>query len=189
MRFLSHLGVLLLLTAPVWAKDYKAYAKDSKVGFSISHFADRAEGKFGQFHGTLHFNSQDPASSSVEFQVGTNSIDTRNQERDSHLRGTDYFDSGRFPEMTFQSKSFRKVGSNKYMVTGPLTIKGVSKPVTVPVKLVEDKMLWATGVQALRFESTFEINRLDFGVGGENAFLGNEVRIELRLEFHDEAGH
>lgn len=178
--------VLLLLSGTAWADDaYKVVPDRSTVGFSISHFASRATGTFHAFDGTLRFSKKLPEQSSISFVVQVNSLDTKSRARDSSIRDKEYFDTATHPTMTFTSTGFRRVKGDRYMVTGTLTIKGHSKPISVPVELTETTTLWATGQEALRFQVTFEVDRTEFGVGGESSLLGSEVAIDLDLEFRN----
>lgn len=178
---------LLLLAMPAVAKGaYTARSDASQVGFTLRHFANKASGNFDRFGGTLNFEKSNPEASQVTFSVDVNSVDTANSERDEHLRNKDYFDTTTYPKMTFESKAFKKVGKDKYMVTGPLTIKGHSKNISVPVTLERSQTLWATGEEALTFQCQFTIDRTEFGVGEASSLLGSEVTIDLNLEFRRE---
>ncbi len=160
-------------------------ASHSRVAFSLRHFTGTAEGKFKKYKGTLDFNAEHPEKSKISFEVDVASIDTDNGSRDKHLREEEYFDVANHPKMTFRNTSFRKTGQNKFMVTGPLTIKGHTKTVTIPVSLERQDTLWATGETLLHFESTFTLDRTEFGVGEASSLLGSEVTVHLDLEFRD----
>jgi polyisoprenoid-binding protein YceI len=178
--------LLLCLTSGLAAlarQPHRAVAPDSKVAFSISHLTNRAHGKFQKFDGTLSFVKDKPEACHVQFRVDTASIDTGNSGRDENLRGKEYFSVAEFPSMTFESKAFKKVGNNKYMVTGPITIKGRSKNISVPVTLTKTGTTWATGEDVLRFTGNFEVDRTEFGVGEASSLLGSEVAITLDVEF------
>lgn len=185
------IGVALLftlaMTAWAGAQNYRATTADSKIAFSISHLTNTATGRFKKFEGRLSFSKEKPETSVVRFSVETASIDTGNNSRDDNLRDEDYFSVASFPTMTFESKSFRKVGPNKYMVTGPLVIKGHSKNISVPVTLARSGTTWATGEDVLRFQGTFEVDRTEFGVGEASSLLGSTVTVKLDLEFRGAA--
>lgn len=179
------LGAVLLFGLAAWGKapSYRVSAPDSKVAFSISHLTNTANGRFTKVQGSLSFLKDKPDASWVEVSVDTASIDTGNRSRDSNLREAEYFAVNEFPSMTFQSKSFRKVASNKFMVTGPLVIKGRSKNISVPVTLTRTGTTWATGESVLRFQGSFTVDRTEFGVGEASSLLGSEVTVKLDLEF------
>lgn len=173
----------LLATPGLAEESFKVFPKESKIGFTLRHFANKASGTFGQYSGTLDFSKKSPQNSKVSFSVDVNTVDTANTKRDDHLREAEYFDVAKYPKMTFESKVFKEVGKNRYMVTGPLTIKGHTKNVSVPVRLEKSQTLWASGEEALEFSCQFKIDRTEFGVGEESSLLGSEVTIDLLLEF------
>lgn len=175
---------LLLLSSLASAKGgYRVVTDPSAVKFSISHLTNRAKGKFNKFEGNLNFSKSKPDESTVNFAVDVESIDTGNSSRDSALRAEEYFAVSQYPKMTFQSKGFKQVGKEKFMVTGALTIKGHSKNISVPVTLTKTGTTWATGEDILRFKGEFSVDRSEFGVGGSSALLGSEVSVTLDLEF------
>ena len=177
--------LLLLMGSGAIAKPgtYTVIGSDSKVGFSLRHLTGRANGVFKKFEGTLVFSPSKPDGSSIRFTVDVDSVDTQNTTRDEHLRGEEYFGVAKHPQMTFVSKAFKKVGPDKFMVTGALTIKGVAKNVSVPVTLVKTGTTWATGEEILRFKATFDVDRTEFGVGDSSSLLGSAVSIALDLQF------
>jgi polyisoprenoid-binding protein YceI len=182
------LAAMLLLPAIAAAQPavYKADPVHSKVGFSIRHLVSEVDGRFTNFDGTIKFDPQHPADSSVQFTVQAASINTGNEDRDKHLKSPDFFDAQKFPTLTFTSTKVTPKGGNAFDVTGNLTIHGVTKTVTVPAKFrgaVKSPMGERAG-----FDSSFTINRLDYGVAwnraieGSGAMLGDDVDIAIRLE-------
>lgn len=183
-RVSALLMVWALLAGIAVAKgSYRVAEKESKVGFSISHLTNTATGKFTKFSSQLNFQQAHPEKSTVSFAVEVASVDTGNSGRDSSLRGDEYFAAAKYPQMTFESKIFKKVGDNQFMVTGPLTIKGHTKNISVPVTLTKTGVTWATGEDVLTFKAAFVIDRTEFGVGEASSLLGSEVSIALNLEF------
>ncbi len=180
---LGFLLCLMSLQSGLAQSRYKVREDTSRVSFTLRHFANQASGKFKDFSGDLSFSKASPETSSISFSVDAASVDTANSTRDSHLRGQEYFDVASHPKMTFESRAFKKVGKNRFMVTGPLTMRGQSKNITVPVVLQRSQTLWATGEEALQFSCQFSIDRTDFGVGESSSLLGSEVSIDLNLEF------
>ena len=178
---------LLLLSSQLGLSQehFRVIPSSSKVGFSLRHFTGRADGHFNRYSGTLDFDENAPDKSKISFEVDVPSVDTANGKRDDHLRDTEYFDATKYPKMTFKSESFKKTGKKSYMVTGPLTIKGHTENVTVPVILDRKTTLWATGEDSLIFEVTFNIDRTKFGVGESSSLLGSDVKIDLELEFRN----
>jgi polyisoprenoid-binding protein YceI len=159
----------------------------SSVTFKIRHLISKVTGGFNDFTGTVKGNPEDPTKASVEFTIQAASIDTRNADRDAHLRNADFFDVEKFPEITFVSTKIVSAGEDLYKIYGKFTMLGVTKEIILPVTLngtVTDP--W--GNLRAGFEITFQINRKDYGMiwnkgldqGG--MILGDEVEIFIALE-------
>lgn len=147
-------------TETVWAVD-KAH---SKVGFSVTHLLiTEVEGYFKDFVLVVKAPKDDFSDAQIDFKARTASIFTDNDKRDEHLRSDDFFNSEKYPEMTFKSKSFKKVSNNKYKLTGDLTIRDVTKEITLDVEYngsVKDP--W--GNTKAGFNVTGTLNRFDYGL-------------------------
>ena len=159
----------------------------SEVGFQVRHLMSKVRGSFGEFDGSLTVDAAAPALSSVAFTVKTASVDTNEPKRDEHLRSADFFDAARFPEIRFVSKSVKAAGANRFEVTGDLTLRGVTKQVTLPVTFLGiQKDPW--GNEKAGFETAVTLNRKDFGVSWNKALdqggaiLGDEVAVTIALE-------
>ena len=157
----------------------------STVGFTVRHaMVTKVRGNFNDFEATLTVNQENPTESKVEATVETGSVDTRNADRDAHLRTPDFFDTDNHPQMTFASTAFDVDASGNGTVTGDLTIKGTTKPVTFDVETfgVEEDPF---GNTRLGFEARTEINRKDFGIDFEaplnsgGALVGEKIAIEI----------
>lgn len=179
---LSILTLLLALPAVAAAADtYNVDTAHSTVGFSVRHIFTRVPGEFNDFAGTIVYDAANPAGSSVDFTVQAASIDTDNERRDGHLKSADFFDVENHPTLTFKSKKVAGSGDD-LQVTGDLTIRGVTKEVTVPVEV-----LGAAGGKA-GFAAEFKIDRLAYGVTwnrameGGGAMLDDEVTIRIDVE-------
>jgi polyisoprenoid-binding protein YceI len=161
----------------------------SSVKFNIEHLViSEVEGKFKTYNGTVSASKPDLTDAIIDFSVDVNSIDTDNDMRDKHLVSADFFDAIKYPKMTFKSTSFKKVSGNKYLLSGNLTIHGITKPVKFDVTYggtAKD----GYGNTKAGFRATGKINRYDYGLkynsvteaGG--ATLGKEVEIDLKLQF------
>ncbi len=148
------------------------------IGFIVRHaMVTKVRGQFNDFESTINGDS-------VSATIKTASIDTNNAERDAHVKGEDFFNVEQFPEMTFKSTSFDVDDNGNGTVTGDLTIKGITKPVTLDVETegtAEDPF----GNLRLGFEAKTKINRTDFGIdfnaplntGG--VMLSDEIKIEI----------
>ena len=116
------------------ADSYKVDPVHSSVVFSIKHFGvTDFYGDFKQISGTVTFDTADPSKSSVELTVPVESLDTRNEKRDQHLKSPDFFNAKQFPAITFKSNKIEGSGDT-YKISGDLTIHGVTKPITVEFK-------------------------------------------------------
>ena len=147
------------------------------MGFSIRHTVSRVTGRFNSFHGTIVYDPDSPANSSVTANIEVASIDTNDERRDKDLRSANYFDAEKYPEITFVSTSVEKKGE-MLMVTGDLTMHGVTKQVVLPVEVL--------GVRPRRagFSAELKLRRSDFGVKDWSDManlVGDEVSITLQI--------
>ena len=159
----------------------------SRIGFVARHaMVTRVRGSFDEFEGTGHFDADDASKIKLDLTIKAESIDTRNDDRDGHLRSNDFFDMDNYPEITFASTQVEKVDNETYRVTGNLTIKGTTKPVTIDF----DYHGAATdpfGNQRIGLEGSATINRKDWGVewnapletGG--VLVGEKVTLEIEV--------
>ncbi len=165
-----------------WSLD-KAHGK---VGFTITHLMiSEVEGWFKNFDAKITGNNDDYSDASVEMTAQIISINTDNDKRDEHLKSADFFDATKYPTLTFKSKSFKKVGDNKYKVTGNLTIHGVTKSIELDATA-------RTGVNPMSkktvtgFKITGTLKRSDFALGNTfpAAILSDEVALIANAEFN-----
>lgn len=131
--------------------------------------------------GTIVVNEANPSRSSINLEVNADSVYTHNEQRDNHLRSPDFFNTRQFPTITFKSTQVRRVSANTVQVTGNLTIRGVTRPVTANV-VMTGKGKNPQGRDIIGFEATFNIKRSDFGIRYGLPGLGDEVRIILSVE-------
>ena len=112
--------------------DYTLDLAHTRIGFSARHaMVTKVRGQFNEFNGSVSLDAENPANSKVEITIKAASIDTRNADRDAHLRSNDFLAMEEFPEITFRSTHVAQTSDSNYDVTGDLTIRGVSRPVTV----------------------------------------------------------
>ena len=164
-------------------REFQVRQEDSNVGFSVYKWlVVKEEGRFRDFSGTVYFNLEDRGATKVDFTIQTASVDSRNEGRDGALRSDDYFDVGRYPTMTFRSVSSSAAENNMVMVEGDITIKGRTKRITIPVKVLGVHFANRTVGHIAGFESTFTLNRFDFNVGPSGStMIGSEVTIHLLI--------
>ena len=170
------------LTAGTWVID----PSHSSVEFTIRHLmVSKVRGRFGTFSGTITV-ADIPTASSVEVTIDPDSVDTRDSQRDDHLRSSDFFHVGSYPTWTFKSFLVEPYGEG-WSVTGDLTIKGVTRPVSFPVEYNGTQAHPMGGVRA-GFSAELEINRKDWDINfnaaleGGGLMLGDKVKINLEVE-------
>ena len=136
----------------------------TRIGFSARHaMVTTVRGSFNDFTGSFHADLEDMDNSTVEITLQVASIDTRNQQRDDHLRSPDFFDVEKWGEITFKSTQIEEVGDHAYVVSGDLTIRDVTKAVTIPLELL-GVQTDAFGALRAGFEGSRRINRRDYGL-------------------------
>ena len=174
------------LTAPATLTGaYAVDATHSRIGFVARHaMVTKVRGSFNEFEGAGYFDVENPASSQLRLTIQAASIDTRNADRDAHLKGNDFFDMEAYPEITFASTGVEQLDAENYRVTGDLTIKGVTKPVSVDFEYT------GTAVdpynnQRIGFEGSTTVNRKDWGVSWNAALDAGGVLVseKVTLEF------
>ncbi|SOE01598.1 YceI family protein [Blastococcus haudaquaticus] len=161
-------------------------ASHSTVGFSVRHMmVSKVRGYFREFAGEI-VTAADPAQSTVTATVNMDSIDTRQEQRDAHIRSADFFDVGNHTEMTFRSTSVSTDGAD-WTVAGDLTIKGITKPVTLELELNGFGPDAYGGTRA-GFSAKTEISRKAYGVDidmpmdGGGVVVGDKISVELEIE-------
>jgi polyisoprenoid-binding protein YceI len=159
----------------------------SEILFKVKHLViSSVSGKFKQFEGTVEADKDDFTDARIQFSADIDSIDTGNEQRDGHLKSADFFDAGNHPKLTFESNSVKKSGSD-YLVSGTLTIRGVSKPVELKAEFGgTQKDFYGNTVAGFEIEG--KINRRQFGLewsavtetGG--IVVGDDVKLQVNAE-------
>jgi len=167
-----------------WALD----GSHSRIGFSVSHMVvSSVSGRFKQFTGKVDLDEANPAKSQVDISVKVDSIDTDDAKRDEHLRSPEFFDSKKFPTLSFKSTKITKAAGKKYKLTGDLTIHGVTKNVTLDAELSDPvKSPWGKLVRSVKLLG--KVKRSDFGLkwnktldsGG--VLVGEDVTLDIQVE-------
>jgi polyisoprenoid-binding protein YceI len=190
MKKIVSFAIVALLSTSLFAQTkWNVDKVHSNVKFSVSHLViSEVEGNFKVYDGSIVAPKPDFTGSQVDFKVDVNSINTDNEMRDKHLKSDDFFNSEKFPTMSFTSTAFKKVSGNKYALYGNLTIRNITKPVKFDVVYggtVKD----AYGNIKSGFKASTVINRFDYNLkwnalteaGG--AAVGKDVTLDLKLEF------
>lgn len=157
----------------------------TRIGFVARHaMVTKVRGSFDEFAGTAVLDGTYPANSRVEVTIEAASIDTRNAQRDEHLRGNDFLAMQEYPKITFASTGVRQAGETTFEVTGDLTIKGVTNEITIPFEF-EGAAKDPFGNERVGFEGSVTINRRDYGVTWNAALEGGGVLVsdKVTLEF------
>ena len=157
----------------------------SRIGFVARHaMVTKVRGSFNQFEGSGYFDAEHPANSRLNVTIVAASIDTRNADRDGHLRSNDFFDMDAYPTITFVSTDVVPVDATNYRVTGDLTIKGVTKSVTLDLEAT-GTALDPWGNARFGLEGSTVINRKDWGVSFNVALDAGGVLVgeKITLEF------
>ena len=157
----------------------------TRIGFVARHaMVTKVRGSFDEFAGTAVLDGANPANSRVEVTIEAASIDTRNAQRDEHLRSNDFLAMQEYPKITFASTGVRQAGESTFEVTGDLTIKGVTNEITIPFEF-EGSATDPFGNQRVGFEGSVTINRRDYGVTWNAALEGGGVLVsdKVTLEF------
>jgi polyisoprenoid-binding protein YceI len=159
----------------------------SRIGFVARHaMVTKVRGSFNEFEGSGYFDAEDPTKSHLQLTIQAASIDTRSADRDGHLRSNDFFDMEKYPQITFASTSVAQVDDETYQVTGDLTIKDVTRPVTVDFEYggtATDPF----GNDRLGLEGSVVVNRKDWGLdwnaplGTGGVLVGEKVTLEFEV--------
>jgi polyisoprenoid-binding protein YceI len=168
----------MITTAPsTLTGRYSIDPSHSRVGFVARHaMVTKVRGSFNEFEGSGYFDAENPAASRLELTIQAASIDTRNADRDAHLRSNDFFDMENHPEIRFVSTAVEQLDADSYRVTGDLTIKGITKPVTVDFEYT-GTAVDPYGNQRVGLEGSTTVNRKDWGVSWNAALDAGGVLV------------
>jgi polyisoprenoid-binding protein YceI len=175
--------------------NWKIDASHSKLGFSVVHLmVSETEGKFRVYEGAVSSKTEtDFTNASIEFSADVNSINTEDEKRDGHLKSPDFFDAEKFPKIAFKSTSMKlnpKKGKNVYDLEGELTMKGVTKKVTLTAIGASKSVVDPWGNTKYGFKVTGNLNRKDYGLSWNAALeaggvvVSEDVKIDLNIELN-----
>jgi polyisoprenoid-binding protein YceI len=176
-------------TATKWAID----PMHSEVQFKVKHLViSTVTGSFKNFEGTVETEGDDFSNAKVNFSIDINSIDTNQTMRDDHLKSPEFFDAAQYPHITFKSTSFSKTGEGTYKVTGDLTIKGITKSVSLDVEHGGSATDFYGNTKA-GFELTGKINRKEFGLTWDGVteagavVVGEDIKLHINIQLAKQA--
>ncbi|MFD0590440.1 YceI family protein [Paenibacillus sp. GCM10027627] len=172
------------MTKAIWTVD----ASHSEIGFSVKHMMiAKVKGLFHSFEATIDADVSDLTNAHITFSIDLGSVDTRNGDRDAHLKSADFFNVEQFPVLGFQATSIAKTGKNEYAVTGDVTLHGVTRTETFDVTFEgSGKDPW--GATKAGFSALGSIKRSNYGLTYNAALetggvlIGDEVKISLEIE-------
>ena len=172
---------------------YKIDTAHSDIMFKVKHLMiSTATGVFKKFDAALEIDEEDFSTAKVTFEADIDSVDTKNEQRDEHLKSDDFFSASQFPKMTFKSTKIEETGDDEYKLTGDLTIRDITKPVELKVEYNgSTKDPW--GMQRMGFEVSGKINRKEYGLkwsavteaGG--LVVADDVKLAMNLEMVKQA--
>ena len=165
------------------AEVFKIDPAHSRIGFKVHQAIATVTGRFKQFGGTIELDREHPEKSSVTATIQVKSIDTGIAKRDAHLCSQDFFYAAKFPEITFKSRGVKQTGPDAGDIAGDFTMHGITKPITLHVKLLTKKRGEATRWQV----TTQPLSRREFGLQFSKtlesvSMISNEVAINLEIE-------
>jgi len=172
-----------LSSAALANETYKFDQSHSTIGFKVHQFLGTTNGRFTKFSGEIDIDREHPEKSSVVARIDVRSIDTRIQKRDDHLRSAEFFNVAKFPDITFKSRSVTRMGPQSGDILGDLTMHGVTKPITLHVKLLTPI---SNEVKQTRWAVTTEpLKRRDFNLmfsQGAEAISGISQTVAINID-------
>jgi len=174
-----------MATATKWVLD----PMHSEVQFKVKHLViSTVSGFFKSFEGALETINDDFEDSEITFALNIDSIDTNQTQRDEHLKSAEFFDAAQFPQITFKSTSFKKTGDGEFALAGDLTVKGITKPVTLAAEFGGSTDDFYGNTKA-GFEVTGKINRKEFGLTWDGVteagsiVVGEDIKLLINVQF------
>jgi polyisoprenoid-binding protein YceI len=190
-NLLKSVAAAAALAAPALAfgATYDIDPSHTSAQFAVKHaMVSTVKGEFGKVTGTVNVDEKDITKSSIDAEIDVSTIDTRNADRDGHLKSPDFFDVANHPKMTFKSTKVEKVAGGKLKVTGNLTIRGTTKPVVLDVEGPTPEVKNIDGSQRIGAVATLKLNRKDYGLNWNRALeaggllVGEEVAVTIDFE-------
>lgn len=173
------------MTKSTWAID----PTHSEIGFKVKHMMfTNVSGKFTQFEATIENEDDAFETSKISFSADVNSVNTGNEDRDNHLRGADFFDVENFAKLTFKSTSIKKTSEGEYQISGDLTIKDVTKNITLETEY-SGMMKDPWGNTKIGLSLNGKINRKEFGLTWNAALetggvlVGEDIKLVAEVQF------
>jgi polyisoprenoid-binding protein YceI len=180
-------GIMSTAAVNYIATEWSIDKSHSNIDFEVRHFFTPVNGTFHDYNATVNFDPANLEESMIDVEIMVNSIDTRNERRNGHLKTADFFNAEKYPKITFKSSKIESKGDNKFVAHGDLTIKDVTKKIEMPFTLL-GVMDHPRGGKVAGITSEFVIDRNVYGVGTgdwvSDAVVGKEVTATLNLELN-----
>lgn len=181
--FVAVVSLTFSITAVAQSNVWQLDPAHSSAQFAVRHMGiSTVRGTFTKLSGSAHYDPADAKNDSVEVTIETASVDTRVEMRDNDLRSDHFFDVQKYPAMTLHSTKVESLGADKLKITGDLTIRGITKPVSLdvegPTKPIDD----GHGHLHMGVSATGTLNRTDFGMNGYQGVVGNEINLTIDAE-------
>lgn len=168
---------------------YKIDPLHSEIKFKVKHLMiSNVTGEFKTFDASIEADAEDFSDARISFEADVDSISTNNDQRDGHLKSNDFFNAAEFPKLRFVSTSVQKTSDNELSVTGDLTIRDVTKPITLQAE-IGGSMVDFYGQTKVGFDATTTIQRKDFGLSWDavteagGVVVSNDVKLQLAVQF------
>lgn len=177
LRLAASIAALVFAFATAHAAEWSVDKSMSSVGFVAEQQGSRFNGRFEEFEATVNFDPSSPGNGSVIGTVVTDSVNTRDHDRDAALTDSDWFDSANYAEARFESQSIEADGDG-FAARGELTIKGTTKPATLRFTFAEES-------GKATFDGKLSVNRFDFDVGegwNDTSWVGQTVEVQVKLD-------
>ncbi len=188
MNIKTILAVTVAAAFSLQAAEYKIDSAHSGAGFTVKHMmVSNVKGQFSKVAGVVNYDDQNPGAASVDATIDVTTINTNEPKRDTHLKSPDFFEVEKFPTMTFKSKKAVK-GGRGLLLTGDLTMKGVTKEVTLDVEVSPEVKGMRPNTFVRGANATTKVNRKDFGLTWNRAIetggvvVSDEVLISIDIE-------
>ncbi len=178
-------AIVLMVGAPAAAQStqWQLDPAHSSAQFAVRHMGiSTVRGTFTKLSGTARYDPADSKNNSVEVTIEAASVDSRVEMRDNDLRSDHFFDVQKYPTIVFRSTKVESAGTDKLNITGDLTIRGITKPVTLDVDGPSKPVKDGQGRFHMGVSATATANRTDFGMTGYQGIVGNEVTLTIDVE-------
>jgi polyisoprenoid-binding protein YceI len=184
-RFFTALSLVLLLAPAAHAETYHIDKDHTRVIYFVKHLGfSNFMGHFNDISGDIDFKQSNPEASKINVTINAKSVSMDTKVLDEHLQGADYFNTDKFPTITFKSTAITKTGKDTGTMTGNVTLLGVTKPVTLEIKFNQEGFNGFAKAAAVGFSAKGKISRSDFGMKTLVPLVSDQVDLLIEVEAH-----